>query len=231
MWWLLLSLPGPTVRLETKYLGSCTEGGFVCGCRNHFIPVQVTSKRRHAVPGLQTAECAGAPSDSSLSQIADRPRMEISKWFIMCFCSTLKRLASLISLRMDGFKSPLLLETLSPTDKHTTCFLAQKRALMVLLQITDTNSLLFNTILLLVIICSFIKVNQKGMKVKKGPFISTFVEWGLNMWSSNPAQTKNVRTQNESRICFNAQYKTLPTQYKLIWSQVYCTIDWWVDWK
>ena len=45
------------------------------------------------------------------SQIADRPRTEFSKWFIMCFYSPFKWLASLISLRPDGFKSPLLLKT------------------------------------------------------------------------------------------------------------------------
>lgn len=45
------------------------------------------------------------------SQIADRPRTEFSKWFIMFFYSLFKWLASLISLRPGGFKSPLLLKT------------------------------------------------------------------------------------------------------------------------
>lgn len=63
------------------------------------------------------------PTDRQ-SQIVDRPRTEFSKWFIMCFYSPFKRLASLISLRPDGFKSPLLLKTLSPAARHTSRFLA-----------------------------------------------------------------------------------------------------------
>lgn len=42
------------------------------------------------------------------SQIADRPRTE---WFILRFYSPFKWMASLISLRPDGFKSPLLRKT------------------------------------------------------------------------------------------------------------------------
>lgn len=65
------------------------------------------------------------------SQTADRPRMEISKWFFMFFYSLFKWLVSLISLRPDGFKSPLLLNTWSPLARHTSRFLAPKRALVV----------------------------------------------------------------------------------------------------
>lgn len=46
------------------------------------------------------------------------------------FYSSLKWLASLISLRPDGFKSPLLPKTLSPTARHTSRLLAQDRALL-----------------------------------------------------------------------------------------------------
>lgn len=42
------------------------------------------------------------------SQTTDRPRIEFSKWFIIFFCAPFKWLASIISLRPDGFK-PLLL--------------------------------------------------------------------------------------------------------------------------
>lgn len=43
----------------------CAERDFICDSSKHFITVQVTSNRQHAVQGLQVAKRAGAPSDSS----------------------------------------------------------------------------------------------------------------------------------------------------------------------
>lgn len=126
MWWQLLSLRGPNHR---KCLPWDSILGSVYWERFHlWQQATISSPFKWHQTGGTLFQAYKWTSVQVLhlihrrSQIRWQDKVGILQIIHNHFESPLKWLASLISLRPDGFKSLLLLKTLSPTARHTSRF-------------------------------------------------------------------------------------------------------------